>query len=178
MEPKTVIIFIAVIIMFACSPNSRAGSGTAEQGSTLEIFNAVSGKVMTVERIVRTEKEWKALLSEEQYHILREQGTERAYTGKYHDHKKKGIYKCAACGTDVFSSESKYDSRSGWPSFWEPVSELNVGTQEDRSFFMIRTEVHCARCGSHLGHVFDDGPPPTGKRWCINSLSLDFVSTD
>jgi peptide-methionine (R)-S-oxide reductase len=120
----------------------------------------------------RSETEWKKELSPEQYHVLREKGTERAFTGAYVNTKEPGTYLCAGCGTELFSSETKYDSGSGWPSFWAPISESNVATDEDRSFGMRRVEVHCAKCGGHLGHIFDDGPNPTGLRYCINSASL------
>lgn len=121
-----------------------------------------------------SEDEWRQRLTSEQFHILREHGTERAYTSPLNDEKRDGLYHCAGCEHALFSSETKYDSRTGWPSFWDPL-EGAVGTQEDRSFFMLRVEVHCARCGGHLGHVFEDGPPPTGLRYCINGLALDFV---
>lgn len=126
------------------------------------------------EKIIKTEEEWKQILSPEAYKILRQKGTERAFSGKYHNHKEKGIYICAGCGNELFHSSAKFDSGTGWPSFYQPISEDKVETETDRSFFMIRTEVHCARCGGHLGHVFPDGPLPTGLRYCINSLALDF----
>ncbi|MCB1190156.1 MAG: peptide-methionine (R)-S-oxide reductase MsrB [Leptospiraceae bacterium] len=125
-------------------------------------------------KINKTEKEWKEELTKEEYHVLREKGTERAFTGKYHDNKEKGIYYCAACGNPLFKSDAKFDSGTGWPSYYEPISTENVETEKDRSFFMVRTEVHCAKCGGHLGHIFNDGPKPTGLRYCINSVSLKF----
>ncbi|UPU35819.1 peptide-methionine (R)-S-oxide reductase MsrB [Geomonas paludis] len=129
------------------------------------------------DEVVKTNAEWKKILTPEQYHILREKGTERAFTGKYaatHDH---GIYRCAGCGLDLFKSEDKFESGTGWPSFTWPIAKENVKTETDRSFFSTRTEVLCRRCGGHLGHVFNDGPKPTGLRYCMNSAALQFVAT-
>jgi peptide-methionine (R)-S-oxide reductase len=128
-----------------------------------------------MEKVKKSDAEWRTELTPEQYEVLRRKGTERAFTGEYWDAKEKGVYRCAGCGQELFSSETKFDSGTGWPSFYEPMDDSDVETEEDRSLFMQRTEVLCGRCGGHLGHVFDDGPEPTGQRYCINScaLSLD-----
>lgn len=128
------------------------------------------------EKITKSDAEWKVLLTSEQYRVMRKKGTERAFTGAYHDFHESGVYRCAACGEELFPSEAKFDSGTGWPSFYAPVAPDRVAESRDFSLFMIRTEVTCSRCGAHLGHVFDDGPEPTGQRYCLNSVSLDFVS--
>lgn len=121
----------------------------------------------------KTEAEWRAKLDPEQYQVLRQGATERAFTGKYWDSKATGVYRCAGCGEELFSSDTKYDSHSGWPSFFKPLDPEKIDEEQDRSYGMVRTEIKCANCGGHLGHVFDDGPRPTGLRYCVNSASLE-----
>ena len=123
----------------------------------------------------KSEKEWETCLTPDQYRVLRQKGTERAFTGKYYDFHEEGVYLCAACGNELFGSGAKFDSGTGWPSYFKPVGPGAVETETDNSLRMRRVEVRCARCGSHLGHLFDDGPPPTGKRFCINSAALNFT---
>ncbi|MGB5197952.1 MAG: peptide-methionine (R)-S-oxide reductase MsrB [Candidatus Deferrimicrobium sp.] len=160
--------------------DSSTVAAVAAEGSapgSIRVYSVEKGNYVMGQTVVKTSEEWKKILTPEQYHILREKGTERPFSGKYDKNHEQGVYRCAACGLDLYRSEEKYDSGTGWPSFTAPIAASNVLTRPDNSFFSHRTEVLCPRCGGHLGHVFDDGPKPTGKRYCMNSAALRFVAT-
>lgn len=158
------------ILALACTPPAQESAS----GSSVSIYNSVTKEMKSMEKITKTDEQWQAELSAEQFRIARKKGTERAFTGEYLDNHEHGIYLCRCCNTELFPSETKFESGTGWPSFYDPVSKNNVNLVSDTSLMTVRTEVTCARCGAHLGHVFDDGPKPTGQRYCMNSTSLKF----
>uniref|UniRef100_UPI00040637A8 peptide-methionine (R)-S-oxide reductase MsrB n=1 Tax=Citrifermentans bremense TaxID=60035 RepID=UPI00040637A8 len=167
------VLVVSVLVVL----ESGEDSAIVNAASRIKVFSAEKGTYVMSDEIVKSKDEWKKILTPEQYHVLREKGTERAFSGKYatsHDH---GVYRCAGCGLDLFRSEDKFESGTGWPSFTAPIAKENIKTEVDRSLFSTRTEILCRRCGGHLGHVFNDGPKPTGLRYCMNSAALQFVAT-
>jgi peptide-methionine (R)-S-oxide reductase len=166
-----VAVALAVLVL-ANHPEQKAAAA-----SKIKVYSAEKGGYIMSDEVVKSKEEWKKILTPEQFHVMREKGTERPFKNKYNANHEHGIYRCAACGLDLYRSEEKFESGTGWPSFTKPIAPENIKTESDRSFFTTRTEVLCRRCGGHLGHVFDDGPKPTGLRYCMNSAALLFVPT-
>jgi peptide-methionine (R)-S-oxide reductase len=178
-------ILVLLVSLLACSQQEKAATeteayttATSGEGPLSEETTSALNSSSMQDTVVKTEAEWKKQLTPAQYAVLRKKGTERAFSGKYDNFKEKGTYTCAACGNEVFTSATKFDSGTGWPSFFRPISKKHVKEVQDRSMGMVRTEVVCGRCGSHLGHVFDDGPKPTGLRYCLNSVALGFKKAE
>jgi peptide-methionine (R)-S-oxide reductase len=179
MRRRTVLQLMATAVVATGTVPRLVAAATATGGSgSLRVWSVARGGYIMTEKVVKSAEEWRRQLNAEQYHVTREKGTERAFTGQYWNYHGDGIYRCICCGQDLFDSRTKYESGTGWPSYYEPVAAENIATAEDRGFFMTRTEVLCSRCDAHLGHVFSDGPKPTGLRYCMNSASLDFVERD
>ena len=174
-------VVLTLVALAACDmPSSTETAAKTDTKTTtttkgMEARNMDTKSDDTTNWSTLTDAEWRQRLTPEQYHILRDKGTERGFSGAYYNTKEDGTYLCAGCGLDLYSSEAKFDSGTGWPSYWQPIAEDRIATETDRKLFRVRTEVLCARCGGHLGHVFNDGPPPTNQRHCINSAALRFV---